>query len=42
MEVGIKASDINEVIPVGGMTRKLCVVETVKTVFDYEPSRVKL
>ena len=38
-DAGIKASDINEVILVGGMTRMPRVVETVKTVFGREPSK---
>lgn len=38
-DAGVKASDINEVILVGGMTRMPRVVETVKTVFGREPSK---
>ncbi|KAI0260139.1 heat shock protein 70 [Gloeopeniophorella convolvens] len=38
-DAGVKASDINEVILVGGMTRMPSVVETVKTVFAREPSK---
>ncbi|KAI0079243.1 heat shock protein 70 [Panus rudis PR-1116 ss-1] len=38
-DAGIKASDINEVILVGGMTRMPKVVETVKSVFGREPSK---
>ncbi|KAI0262823.1 heat shock protein 70 family, partial [Russula aff. rugulosa BPL654] len=39
-DAGIKASDINEVILVGGMTRMPRVAETVKTIFGREPSKV--
>jgi len=38
-DAGIKASDINEVILVGGMTRMPRVAETVKTVFGRELSK---
>jgi len=38
-DAGVKSSDINEVILVGGMTRMPKVVETVKTVFGREPSK---
>jgi molecular chaperone DnaK len=38
-DAGIKASDINEVILVGGMTRMPRVAETVKSVFGREPSK---
>ncbi|KAI0262012.1 Hsp70 protein-domain-containing protein [Russula aff. rugulosa BPL654] len=38
-DAGIKASDINEVILVGGMTHMPYVAETVKTVFGREPSK---
>ncbi|KAI0253651.1 heat shock protein 70 [Lactifluus subvellereus] len=38
-DAGVKPSDINEVILVGGMTRMPRVVETVKTVFGREPSK---
>ncbi len=38
-DAGIKPSDINEVILVGGMTRMPRVVETVKTIFGREPSK---
>ncbi|KAA1470402.1 heat shock protein 70 [Dentipellis sp. KUC8613] len=38
-DAGVKASDINEVILVGGMTRMPRVVETVKTIFGREPSK---
>ncbi|ORY32845.1 heat shock protein [Naematelia encephala] len=38
-DAGVKASDINEVILVGGMSRMPKVVETVKTVFGREPSK---
>ncbi|KAF8490629.1 heat shock protein 70 family, partial [Russula emetica] len=36
---GVKASDINKVILVGGMMCMPRVVETVKTVFGCEPSK---
>lgn len=38
-DAGVKASDINEVILVGGMTRMPRVAETVKTIFGRDPSK---
>ncbi|WVN87557.1 chaperone DnaK [Cryptococcus depauperatus CBS 7841] len=38
-DAGVKASEINDVILVGGMTRMPRVVDTVKTVFGKEPSK---
>ena len=38
-DAGLKASDIDEVILVGGMTRMPKVIETVKNFFGKEPSR---
>lgn len=38
-DAGVKASAINEVILVGGMTRMPRVVETVKSLFGREPSK---
>jgi len=38
-DAGIKASDVNDVILVGGMTRMPRVVETVKSIFGREPSK---
>jgi molecular chaperone DnaK len=38
-DAGVKPSDINEVILVGGMTRMPRVVETVKGIFGREPSK---
>lgn len=38
-DAGVKASEIDEVILVGGMTRMPRVVETVKSVFGREPSK---
>ncbi|TRM69034.1 heat shock protein 70 family [Schizophyllum amplum] len=38
-DAGVKASEVDEVILVGGMTRMPRVVETVKTVFGREPSK---
>jgi len=38
-DAGIKASEINEVILVGGMTRMPKVGETVKSIFGREPSK---
>ncbi|KAF9809094.1 hypothetical protein IEO21_07563 [Rhodonia placenta] len=38
-DAGVKASDINEVILVGGMSRMPRVVDTVKTIFGREPSK---
>ena len=38
-DAALKASDINEVILVGGMTRMPKVIETVKNFFGKEPSR---
>jgi len=37
-DTGIKASDINEVILVGGMTCMPWVSETIKSIFGHEPS----
>jgi molecular chaperone DnaK len=39
IDAGVKASEINEVILVGGMTRVPRVVETVKSIFGREPSK---
>ncbi|KAI0313308.1 heat shock protein 70 [Amylostereum chailletii] len=39
VDAGVKASDINEVILVGGMTRMPRVVDTVKTIFGRDPSK---
>ncbi|KAI0034873.1 heat shock protein 70 [Vararia minispora EC-137] len=39
VDAGVKASDVNDVILVGGMTRMPRVVETVKTIFGREPSK---
>jgi molecular chaperone DnaK len=39
VDAGIKASEINEVILVGGMTRMPRVHETVKSIFGREPSK---
>jgi molecular chaperone DnaK len=36
-DAGLKASDINEVVLVGGMTRMPAVVEKVKSIFGKEP-----
>jgi molecular chaperone DnaK len=36
---GIKASDINEVILIGGTTHMPRVVDTVKSIFGQEPSK---
>lgn len=38
-DAGVKPSEINEVILVGGMTRMPRVVETVKGIFGREPSK---
>jgi len=38
-DASLKASDINEVVLVGGMTRMPKVIETVKNFFGKEPSR---
>ncbi|KAL4064254.1 heat shock protein 70 family [Scleroderma yunnanense] len=38
-DAGIKASEVNEVILVGGMTRMPKVGETVKTIFGRDPSK---
>ena len=38
-DAGLKASDISEVVLVGGMTRMPKVIETVKTSFGREPHR---
>ena len=38
-DAGVKASEINEVILVGGMTRMPKVIETVKQFFGKEPNR---
>ena len=38
-DAGVKASEINEVILVGGMTRMPRVVETVKSIFGRDPSK---
>ncbi|MGH6932405.1 MAG: molecular chaperone DnaK [Dongiaceae bacterium] len=38
-DAGLKASEINEIILVGGMTRMPKVIETVKTFFGREPHR---
>jgi len=38
-DAGVKASEIDEVILVGGMTRMPKVIETVKTFFGKEPAR---
>ncbi|MDR2301439.1 MAG: molecular chaperone DnaK [Deltaproteobacteria bacterium] len=38
-DAGLKASDINEVILVGGMTRMPRVIEEVKKIFGQEPHR---
>ncbi|CAH2601507.1 chaperone protein DnaK [Rhodovastum atsumiense] len=38
-DAGVKASEIDEVILVGGMTRMPKVIETVKTFFGREPAR---
>ena len=38
-DAGVKASDINEVILVGGMTRMPKIIETVKNFFGREPHR---
>ncbi|KAI0645221.1 heat shock protein [Trametes meyenii] len=38
-DAGVKASEVNEVILVGGMTRMPRVVDTVKSVFGREPSK---
>ncbi|MGE3624185.1 MAG: molecular chaperone DnaK [Bdellovibrionales bacterium] len=38
-DAGVKTSDINEVILVGGMTRMPKIIETVKQLFEREPHR---
>jgi len=38
-DAGVKASEINEVLLVGGMTRSPMVVSTVKGIFGREPSK---
>jgi len=38
-DAGLKASDINEVLLVGGMTRMPKIIETVKNFFGKDPSR---
>ncbi len=38
-DAGLRASDISEVVLVGGMTRMPKVIETVKTIFGREPHR---
>jgi molecular chaperone DnaK len=38
-DAGLKASEINEVILVGGMTRMPKVIETVKQIFGKDPNR---
>jgi len=38
-DAGVKASEINEVILVGGMSRMPKVIDTVKTIFGREPSK---
>src|SRR6201999_4003897 len=38
-DAGVKASEVDEVILVGGMTRMPRVVKTVKSVFGREPSK---
>ncbi|HEX4113949.1 MAG TPA: molecular chaperone DnaK [Stellaceae bacterium] len=38
-DAGLKASEVNEVILVGGMTRMPKVIETVKNIFGKEPNR---
>lgn len=38
-DAGVKASDIDEVILVGGMTRMPKIIDTVKDFFDSEPHR---
>src|ERR1043165_3941164 len=38
-DAGIKASDVNEVILVGGQTRMPAVVELVRKIFDKEPHK---
>jgi molecular chaperone DnaK len=38
-DAGLKASEVNEVILVGGMTRMPKVIETVKQIFGKEPNR---
>ncbi|KZT11623.1 heat shock protein [Laetiporus sulphureus 93-53] len=38
-DAGVKASEVHEVILVGGMTRMPRVVDTVKTIFGREPSK---
>ena len=38
-DAGVKASEVNEVILVGGMSRMPRVIETVKSIFGREPSK---
>ena len=38
-DAGVKASDINEVVLVGGMTRMPKIIETVKEIFGKEPHK---
>jgi molecular chaperone DnaK len=38
-DAGLKASEINEVLMVGGMTRMPMVSETVRRIYDKEPSK---
>merc|ERR1719254_330316 len=38
-DAGLKASEINEVLMVGGMTRMPMVSETVRKIYDKEPSK---
>merc|ERR1712187_689689 len=38
-DAGLKAGDINEVLMVGGMTRMPMVSETVRKIYDKEPSK---
>ncbi|KAJ4483567.1 heat shock protein 70 family [Lentinula aciculospora] len=39
VDAGVKASEVNDVILVGGMTRMPSVGETVKTIFGRDPSK---
>ena len=41
-DAGVKASEVDEVILVGGMTRMPCIVETVKQIFSREPSGLRV
>ena len=38
-DAGVKASDVNEVILVGGQTRMPAVIELVRSIFDKEPHK---